>query len=112
MARVVFATIRDRRGSVILSVRDQETMDHELRQKRLMTLLHLFLIHRYKAQSIHYVTPTDDNVKQAEGMKRLGIFDDVTVEVGDIIVAGIHKDRVAEYLDANRTELNRLINKE
>ena len=111
-ARVVFATIRDRRGSVILSVRDQETIGLELRQKRLMTLLHLFLIHRYKAQSIHYVTPTDDNIKQTEGMKRLGIFDDVNVEVGDIIVAGIDQDRVAEYLDANRTELTRLINKE
>ncbi len=112
VANVVFATIRDRRGKNILSVRDQETIDEPLRQKRLMTLLHLFLIHRYKAASIHYVTPTDDNVKQTEGMKRLGIFDDVNVEVGDIIVAGIDKDRVAEYLDANRTELNRLINKE
>jgi isocitrate lyase len=112
VAGVVFATIRDRRGTVILSVRDQETLDHSLRQKRLMTLLHLFLIHRYKAASIHYVTPTDDNVKQAEGMQKLGIFDDVTVEIGNIIVAGVEPTRVAELLNPNRTELTKLINKE
>jgi isocitrate lyase len=112
VAGVVFANIRDRRGTVILSVRDQETLDHSLRQKRLMTLLHLFLIHRYKAASIHYVTPTDDNVKQTEGMKKLGIFDDVTVEIGDIIVAGVAADRVAELLNPARVELLKLIKKE
>ena len=95
VAEVVFATIRDRRGASILSVRDQETTDPALRQKRLMTLLHLFLIHRYKAVSIHYVTPTDDNVKQTEGMKKLGLFDDVNVEIGDLIVAGVDSARVA-----------------
>ncbi len=29
-------------------------------------LLHLFLIHRYKAASIHYLTPTQDNLRQSE----------------------------------------------
>ena len=46
---MVFATILDRKGRTILSVRDQNTFDQSLRQKRLMTLMHLFLIHRYKA---------------------------------------------------------------
>ncbi|MEX1309033.1 MAG: isocitrate lyase/phosphoenolpyruvate mutase family protein, partial [Candidatus Sulfomarinibacteraceae bacterium] len=77
VARVVFATINDRRGKSILSVRDQETIGMELRQKRLMTIIHLFLIHRYKAESIHYVTPTDDNLAQTRGMAKLGIFSDV-----------------------------------
>jgi isocitrate lyase len=111
VAEVVFATIRDRRGASILSVRDQETTDPALRQKRLMTLLHLFLIHRYKAVSIHYVTPTDDNVKQTEGMKKLGIFDDVNVEIGDIIVAGVNPNRVAALLNPRLGELTKLINK-
>ena len=26
-----------------------------------MTLMHLFLIHRYKAGAVHYLTPTEDN---------------------------------------------------
>jgi len=112
VARVVFATIRDRRGKCILSVRDQETIDTTLRKKRLMTLLHLFLIHRYKAASIHYVTPTDDNVRQTEGVKKLGIFDEVNVEIGDIIVAGVNPERVAALLSPSRTELSKLIHKQ
>ena len=49
-------------------MRDQNTVDRELRRKRLMTLLHLFLIHRYEPASVHYLTPTDDNRRQCERM--------------------------------------------
>ncbi len=110
VATVVFATIQDRRGMNILSVRDQAT-DTAMRKKRLMTLLHLFLIHRYKAASIHYVTPTEDNVKQTEGMKKLGIFEEVAVEVGDIIVAGVNPNRVTALLNPKLGELAKLIKK-
>ena len=55
VANVVFATIRDRRGRNLLSIRDQNTFEKSLRKKRLMTLIHLFLIHRYKIVSVHYV---------------------------------------------------------
>ncbi len=82
LANVIFATIQDRRGRTILSVRDQNTFDEGLRQRRLMTLLHLFLIHRYKVFAIHYLTPTDDNERQTQKMKDLGIFSQVTNEVG------------------------------
>ena len=57
LANIVFTTIADRRGRTILSVRDQNTIDPALRRKRLMTLMHLFLIHRYRAASVHYLTP-------------------------------------------------------
>jgi len=112
VARVIFATIRDRRGKSILSIRDQETIDPELRNKRLATLCHLYLIKRYDAEAIHYVTPTDDNVGQTKGMQKLGLFDEVTVEVGDIIVADIDQEHVPELLNPNRVALKRLINKE
>ena len=112
VARVVFATIRDRRRRSILSVRDQETIDLGLRNKRLMTLLHLFLIHRYKADAIHYVTPTDDNVGQTKGLQHLGMFDEVNVEIGDIIVAGVDQQWVAAMLRPDRSELEKLINKQ
>jgi isocitrate lyase len=112
VARVVFATIRDRRKMSIISIRDQETMDLELRQKRLMTVIHLFLIHRYKAESIHYVTPTDDNVAQTRGMEKLGIFSGVSQEIGDIIVAPVDAGRVGELLAPDRVELTKLIRKE
>ncbi|NIP19196.1 MAG: isocitrate lyase, partial [Xanthomonadales bacterium] len=52
-AELVFATIQDRRGRNILSVRDQSTLDTSLRRKRLMTLIHLYLIHRYQSGSVH-----------------------------------------------------------
>ena len=37
-----------------------------------MTLAQLFLIHRYKVDSVHYLTPTDDNHRQTERMKDRG----------------------------------------
>lgn len=112
VAGVVFATIQDRRGRSILSIRDQETVDTSLRKKRLMTLLHLFLIHRYKAVSVHYVTPTEDNEKQTAGMQALGLFDEVNIEVGHIIVAEVNPDRVRALLKPDRTDLEKLIRKE
>jgi isocitrate/methylisocitrate lyase len=52
---------QDRRGRNILSVRGQNTFEEALRKKRLMTLVHLWLVHRYKSDSVHYVSPTEDN---------------------------------------------------
>ena len=109
VAGVVFATIQDRRGQTILSVRDQNTFDTSLRKKRLMTLIHLFLIHRYKSVSVHYLTPTDDNHRQTDGMKAMGIFDEVNDEVGQIIVADVNTGRVQELLDPDGGELRKLI---
>jgi isocitrate lyase len=95
LANIVFATLQDRRGHSILSVRDQNTFDLSLRRKRLMTLLHLFLIHRYKAAAIHYLTPTEDNHRASASMQRLGIFESTNEEVGEIIVAEVNADVVA-----------------
>ncbi len=111
MANIVFATIQDRRDKNIVSVRDHNTLNTEFRKKRLMTLMELFLIHRYKTDSVHYVTPTDDNLKQTQGMKRVGIFSEVNTEIGDIIVASVNSERVKELLDANTAALQKLIAK-
>jgi len=101
--------IQDRKGRNILSVRDQNNFDLALRKKRLMTLLQLFLMHRYKIYSVHYVTPTEDNKRQADGMKRQGLFGVVNEEVGEIIVADVNQDRVRELLAADRAALLNLI---
>jgi isocitrate lyase len=110
-ADIIFATIHDRRGRNILSVRDQNTFKEEYRQKRLMTLMHLFLIHRYKSISVHYVSPTEDNQKQTKGMRKLGIYDEVNTEVGHIIVAGVNTERIKELLNPDQVELKKLITK-
>jgi isocitrate lyase len=111
MANIIFATIHDRRGRSILSVRDQNTFDDSLRRKRLMTLLHLFLIHRYKAKSIHYLTPTEDNHRQSESLERLGIFRGLSDEVGEIIVADIDPDVVKALVGPSSEARERLIAK-
>jgi isocitrate lyase len=110
LANVIFAPIHDRRGRSLLSIRDQNTVA-TLRQKRLMTLMQLFLIHRYKAVSVHYVTPTEDNQRQTQQMKRLRIFADVNTEVGQIIVAEVDREGVLDLLKPDHEALNRLIHK-
>jgi len=111
LANVVFAPIQDRRGRSILSVRDQNTFAESLRRKRLMTLVHLFLVHRFKADLVHYVTPTDDNQYQAGKMRSHGIFREVNTEVGQIIVANVNYERISELLAPDHEALNRLIRK-
>ncbi len=96
LANVVFAPIRDRRGASILSVRDQNTFAEALRRRRLQTLIHLYLLSRYGADSVHYVAPTEDNAAQCERMKALGIYTAVSHEVGAIIVAQVDRAAVAE----------------
>jgi isocitrate lyase len=112
VANVIFAPIHDRRGRSILSVRDQNTFAENLRQKRLMTVIHLWLVHRFKADSVHYVTPTEDNQYQTAKMKAHGIFREVNQEVGQIIVADVDRERIAELAAADRVALGRLIRKE
>jgi isocitrate lyase len=112
VANIIFSVIADRRGRNILSIRDQNTFDGALRQKRLMTLNHLFLIHRYKAWAVHYVSPTDDNRYQAQKMKTHGLFSDVHDEVGHIIVAEVSADGVRVLLGPDRGGLNALIMRE
>jgi isocitrate lyase len=109
LANIVFATIADRRGRTILSVRDQNIFDPALRRKRLMTLLHIFLIYRYRAESIHYLVPTDDNRRQCERMLEMGILRAVADEVGDIIVADVGTSVVRVLVQPESEERARLI---
>ena len=112
LANVVVDPIKDRHGRSILTVRDQNTFAEKLRQKRLMDLIHLWLIHRFKAEIVYYVTPTEDNIYQTEKMKSHGIFSDVYQEVGEIIVGDVNKARIEELLAPDRVALGRLISKQ
>ncbi|OMC49099.1 isocitrate lyase [Mycobacterium sp. IS-2888] len=112
LANVVVDPIKDRHGRSILTVRDQNTFAEKLRKKRLMTLIHLWLVHRFKADAVYYVTPTEDNQYQTSKMKSHGIFSEVYQEVGEIIVAEVNKPRIAELLTPDRVALRKLITKE
>jgi isocitrate lyase len=109
VANIIFAVIVDRRGRHILSVRDQNTFDSSLRKRRLMTLNHLFLVHRYKIWAVHYVSPTDDNRYQAQKMKAHSLFSNVHDEVGHVIVADVNTEGVKALLAADRKRLMALI---
>ncbi len=110
LANMIFATVQDRRGRNLLSVRDQNTIE-PLRKKRMMLLVQLFLIHRYKASAVHYLTPTEDNESQTLKMKSMGIFSDVQTEVGQIIVASVNKPVVDQLLGPDRAALLEMIRK-
>lgn len=109
-ANVIVAEVRDRRGRTLLSVRDQNTAP-ALRRKRFMALLQLFLIHRYQADALHYLTPTPDNESQAPAMKRLGMFTYVKAEVGEIIVADVNNEQIAELVGEDPAALREFIYK-
>ena len=107
---MIFASIVDRRGRSILSIRDQNTAS-SIRRRRLMTFVQLFLIHRYRASSLHYLTPTEDNRSQTQRMQELGIFSVVRTEIGQIIVADVNRERVVELLRPEGDSLAELIRK-
>jgi len=110
LANVIFASIADRRGRSILSIRDQNT-EPSIRRRRLMTLVQLFLIHRYRAGSIHYLTPTEDNRAQTQRMQELGIFTVVRTEIGQIVVADVNRERVEALVRPDADALAALIRK-
>jgi len=110
LANVIFASIVDRRGRSILSIRDQNTAP-SIRRRRLMTLIQLFLIHRYRARSIHYLTPTEDNRSQTQRMQELGIFTVVRTEIGQIIVADVNREHVDALVRPDADALAALIRK-
>jgi isocitrate lyase len=112
LANVIFSDIQDRRGRKILLVRDQNTYDEALRKKRLMSLVHVFLIRRYKCESVHYVSPTADNRYQAAKMRDQGIFETVTDDSGQIIVADVNAPRISELVDPGMEALSKFIAKE
>jgi isocitrate lyase len=112
VANVVVDPIKDRHGRNILTVRDQNTFAEKMRQKRLMDVIHLWLIHRFKPEIVYYVTPTEDNIYQTEKMKSHGIFSNVYQEVGEIIVADVNQQRIDELLSPDRAALKKLIAKQ
>ena len=108
ISNVVFSSLVDRNKTSILSIRDQNTFNTVYRKRRLMTLIHLFLLNRFKANVVHYLTPTKDNHKQCEAMTKRGIYQNFNEEVGKIIVAEVNKERIASYLSES-SEIEELI---
>lgn len=110
LANVIFASYKDRKDNMILSVRNQYT-EEAFRRKRLMLLAHTFLIYRYKIDSVHYVSPSDLNQKQASRMQELGIYSAVHNEIGQIIVAHVDHNNIQPYMTQDARAIRRILDK-
>ncbi len=111
VANIIFTVVSDRHMKQILLIRDQNIFKKEYRQKRLMTLIHIFLINRFKSNAIYYLIPTEDNLYQCKGMEKLGIFSKINNDTGHTIIAKVAEELVKGCLEKKDTIL-KIIKKE
>lgn len=111
VANVIFMVVRDRHGAAILSVRDQNTFEATYRRTRLITLLHLWLIHRFGASAVHYLAPTADAERLCAGLLEIGLYRTVANGVGRVIMAEADDEKIAELVGTNSAARERLIAK-
>jgi isocitrate lyase len=107
IAEIIYRVDKDRAGRRFLAVKDQNTIK-KYRARRLMTLMHFFLLHRYKTDLVHYVTPTDDNRLSVSRMIQNGVFRQARTDDPNIIAIGVDTAR-AQKIFANDDSLKRFI---
>ena len=110
IAEIIYRVDKDRAGRKFLAVKDQNTVK-KYRAHRLMTLMHFFLLHRYKIDLVHYVTPTDDNRLSVSRMIQNGVFREARTDDPNIIAIGVDTAR-AQKIFANDDSLKRFITNE
>jgi isocitrate lyase len=110
IAEIIYRVDKDRAGRKFLAVKDQNTVK-KYRARRLMTLMHFFLLHRYKTDLVHYVTPTDDNRLSVSRMIQNGVFRQARTDDPNIIAIGVDTAR-AQKIFANDESLRRFISNE
>jgi isocitrate lyase len=93
IAEITFRADRDREGRKFLAVKDQYTVQR-FRSRRLMTLMHHFLLHRYKTDLVHYISPTDDNRASVQRMISYGVFREGRTDDPNVIVLAVNPFRV------------------
>ncbi|NND05865.1 MAG: isocitrate lyase family protein [Saprospiraceae bacterium] len=111
LANIIYTPTLDRKDRRILSIRDQNLFRKSYRQKRLMTLMHVFLFNRYRFEKVHYLTPSPDNIKQCEGMQKMGIYGECSGEESQIIVGDIVADALLKFMKEENA-IQELIRKE
>ena len=107
IAELIFRVDKDREGRKFLAVKDQNTVQR-FRSKRLMTLMHFFLLHRYRTDLVHYVAPTEDNRKSVQHMMQYGVFRKARTDDPNVIAIGVNNSR-AHRIFANDRSVKRFI---
>lgn len=107
IAEIIYRVDRDRRGRKFLAVKDQNTVK-KYRNRRLMSLMHFFLLHRYKTELVQYVTPSSDNRLSVQRMIHNGVFRSARTD--DPHVIAIEVDTVqAQKIFASDESIQRFI---
>jgi isocitrate lyase len=109
IAEITFRVDKDREGRKLLAVKDQNTVK-KYRNRRLMSLIHFFLLHRYKADLVHYLTPTQDNRLSVQRMILNGVFRWAPTDDPNIIAIEVETAR-AQKIFANDESIKRFISK-
>jgi isocitrate lyase len=107
IAEITFRVDRDRDGRKYLAVKDQNTV-RKYRSRRLMTLMHFFLLHRYKIDLVYYVAPTHDNRMSVQRMMYNGIFRQARTDDPNIIAIEVDTAR-AQRIFANDESIKRFV---
>ena len=107
IAEITFRVDKDRDGRKYLAVRDQNTVK-KYRSRRLMTLMHFFLLHRYKIDLVYYVAPTHDNRMSVQRMMYNGVFREARTDDPNIIAIEVDTAR-AQRIFANDESIKRFI---
>jgi isocitrate lyase len=109
IAEIIFRVDKDREGRKFLAVKDQNTVKR-YRNRRLMSLMHFFLLHRYKTDLVHYVTPSSDNRLSVQRMIHNGVFRSARTDDPNIIAIEVDTAR-APKIFANDESIKRFIAK-
>ena len=107
IAEITYRVDKDRDGRKLLAVKDQNTVK-KYRARRLMTLMHFFLLHRYKTDLVHYVAPTDDNRISVRRMIQNGVFRGARTDDPNIIAIEVDTAR-SQKIFANDESLKKFI---
>jgi len=110
IAEIIFRVDKDRQGRKFLAVKDQNTVK-KYRNRRLMSLMHFFLLHRYKTDLVHYVTPNSNNRLTVQRMTHNGVFRSARTDDPNIIAIEVDTAR-AQKIFANDDSIKRFIAKQ
>jgi len=102
IAEITFRVDKDREGRKFLAIKDQNTVKR-FRFKRLMTLMHFFLLHRYKTDLVHYVNPTNDNRISVQHMMDYGVFREARTDDPNVIAIEVNTSRAQRIFTSDRS---------
>ncbi|PIQ85663.1 MAG: hypothetical protein COV74_07850 [Candidatus Omnitrophica bacterium CG11_big_fil_rev_8_21_14_0_20_45_26] len=94
IASIIFRDETDREGKHNLFIKDQLT-EEVWRNKRLTTLMHLFLIKRFKADIVNYIRPTLANQTMARRMMSLGFYVEAATNGEANLIMSAHVNMMA-----------------